>query len=66
MEVRTYTGSMAHSRYAHTLTLMQSGKVLVAGDYSNSYWKDAELYDGPMITSQRSVEQMPWFGGECL
>ncbi len=35
------TGSMAVGRYAHTATLLPSGRVLVAGGYSGT----AELYD---------------------
>jgi len=43
----TPTGSMATDRYAHTATLLPSGKVLVAGGYSLSLGalRSAELYD---------------------
>jgi len=43
----TVTGSMATDRYAHTATLLPSGKVLVAGGYSLHVGalRSAELYD---------------------
>ncbi|HET7064061.1 MAG TPA: kelch repeat-containing protein [Rudaea sp.] len=39
------TGSMAASRFGHTATLLQNGKVLVAGGYGTDYLASAELYD---------------------
>jgi hypothetical protein len=40
------TGSMASSRYAHSATLLPSGKVLVAGGHSgNTRLASAEVYD---------------------
>ena len=41
----TVTGSMGRPRELHTATLLPSGKVLVAGGYSNGYLASAELYD---------------------
>jgi WD40 repeat protein len=43
------TGNLAHPRFAHTATLLHSGKVLVAGGYGQynpvTYIDTAELYD---------------------
>jgi len=42
----TYTGNLNAARHGHTAILLPSGKVLVAGGYSNSgFTKSAELYD---------------------
>ena len=43
----TATGSLGTARYAHTATLLPSGKVLVAGGirYGSSALSSAELYD---------------------
>ena len=38
-------GSLATTRYAHTATLLSSGKVLVAGGYRSGSLASAELYD---------------------
>ena len=44
--VWTSTGSMLNARSGHTATLLQSGKVLVAGGFGDSsFVSDAELYD---------------------
>ncbi len=39
------TGSMITARELHTATLLQSGKVLVAGGDNRGYLSSAELYD---------------------
>jgi len=41
----TLTGSMGTTRSWHTATLLQDGKVLVAGGYNTDNIKTAELYD---------------------
>jgi len=41
----TTTGSMSRARARHTLTLLPSGKVLVAGDSASATSSTAELYD---------------------
>ncbi len=42
----TTTGSLATARYVHSATLLNSGKVLVAGGFGGSaYLSSAELYD---------------------
>ena len=41
------TGSMTTTRSGHTATLLQDGRVLVAGGYNNNVVKTAELYDPP-------------------
>src|SRR4051794_6819090 len=42
----TNTGSLTTGRYAHTATLLPSGKVLVAGGWNDSTsFASAELYD---------------------
>ena len=38
-------GNLTTARYAHTATLLPSGKVLVAGGYNGVYLASAELYD---------------------
>ena len=39
------TGSLHRGRDSHTATLLQDGRVLVAGGYDNDALADAELYD---------------------
>src|SRR5581483_8529024 len=39
------TGSLATGRYYQTSTVLQNGKVLVAGGYNSGYLTSAELYD---------------------
>ena len=47
----TPTGPLNTPRFAHTLTLLPSGKVLVAGGYDGSnYLRSAELYVGPQTS----------------
>src|SRR5437016_9284036 len=41
----TYTGNLNTSRYGHTATLLQNGKVLVFGSSELPAPKSAELYD---------------------
>jgi N-acetylneuraminic acid mutarotase len=41
----TLTGSMGTARTSHTATLLQDGRVLVAGGFNTDYVKTAELYD---------------------
>ena len=41
----TATGSLITARYGHTATLLQNGKVLVAGGYDSDNINTAELYD---------------------
>ena len=41
----TFTGSMNNARLAHTATLLNNGKVLVAGGEYSSVLASAELYD---------------------
>jgi hypothetical protein len=41
----TSTGSLATGRSAHTATVLQNGKVLVAGGSGNTLLASAELYD---------------------
>jgi MYXO-CTERM domain-containing protein len=57
------TGSMAVARYGHTANLLPSGKVLVTGGYTGSYYqnmvptKSAELYD-PGTSTWSSTQDM--------
>ena len=46
----TATGSMATQRDYHTVTLLPSGKVLVAGGYNGTYLASAEVYDPDTAT----------------
>ena len=39
------TGSMHHARIAHTATLLNDGRVLVAGGYADGVSTSAEIYD---------------------
>src|SRR5437762_2023101 len=39
------TGALISARYRHTTTLLQNGKVLIAGGYGPGYLSSAELYD---------------------
>src|SRR2546426_3039919 len=58
--VWSLTGSMSTARYAHTATLLSSGKVLVAGgiDASGAPLASAELYD-PAAGTWSTTGSMP-------
>lgn len=61
----TATARMHALHYAHTATLLASGRVLVVGGYSNGYWSSAaEVYDTglPFLTlnSASFCSGTPW------
>src|SRR5262249_32209510 len=63
----TVTGSLTTARSSHTATVLQSGKVLVAGGFnvSNGALSSAELYnpDTPPMISAVAVTQTAGAGG---